>query len=504
MATCFVFLMLAAPAQADEVDLFQDLDTAMASSAEKEIAQASDVGILSQIKSNMDLSVRLRGTHFLQTAGTDRLPKDTQDNQGEARVNFATSAATEQFRMVTSGWLETGNQNDTYDGVTEFFQDNDRRRNFLEINEIYGTADFGDIELTMGRKILNNGVSTLFSPANRFSPLDLNDPMDPRRLGVWQAGLDLIDADTTWTFIVMPYFIPPKTPSPKSRWVSGDAWGGIPGYFGSSQSLFDDYLEVLHFFSELAGRDLVPLFEQLFDTSFGGAVPLTTTKYELPDSDDPDQWGYFGRVKSSVGRYDMFASAFRGPSMYPVLKATLDSAAPAVLITVEHPIADQIAGGASTTWNELEFHTEALYSHTEDNKDDSYLNFVVGSTWSNQSYAQRMKMHRIDLTAEYVGESITNRQSADGYFISSRDARLGRNDAVLRADVHLTEDFSVQYVADIVLSNSARMNRFGTTWRLREGLTWKTGLELFDGSNNSYYGRWRDQDRVVTSIEYAF
>jgi hypothetical protein len=496
--------LTALPAAADEVDLLQDLDAAMAASAEKEQAAPQAQGAAAQFADNLDLTVRLRGAHFLQTAGDDGLPKDTQDNLGEVRLEYATSATVERVRLVTSGWIEAGNQQDTYAGVSRFFQDDNRRRNAWEINELYAVVDLDAADLTLGRKVLQNGISTLVSPANRYSPVDFNDPLDPRRLGVWQAALDVPDGDTTWTVALMPFFTPPKTPSPESRWVSGDAWGGIPAYFGNSQGQFDDFLEWLHFFSSLTQVDLVTLFENFFGISFGGTTPDITTRYDLPDADDPDQWSYLGRVKTTMGGWDLFASAFRGPSIYPVMRADLNQTASKVAITVEHPVADQLASGFSTTWKELEFHGEALYSHTEDGKDDSYLHYVGGSTWSNQSWPARLGLHRFDLTAEYVGESITHHQNADGYFISSRDARLGRNDAVLRAELFLTEDVSLHYLADILLSNSARMHRVGTTWRMTDNLTWHTAMEIFDGPGTSYYGRWRDQDRVVTTLEYRF
>ena len=496
--------LAALPAAADEVDLLQDLDAAMAASAKKQQDAPQDKGAAAQFADNLDLTVRLRGAHFTQSTGDDLLPKDTQNSHGEFRLSYATSATVERVRLATSGWLEIGNQQDTYAGVSRFFQDDNRRRNAWEINELYAVVDLDAAELTLGRKVFQNGISTLVSPANRYSPVDFNDPLDPRRLGVWQAALDVPDGDTTWTVAVMPFFSPPKTPSPESRWVSGEAWGGIPNYFGGNQGQFDDFLEWLHFVSSLTRVDMVSLFERFFGISFGGATPNITTTYDLPDADDPDQWSYFGRVKTSAGQWDLFASAFRGPSIYPVMRADLDMAAPAVHIAVEHPITDQVAGGFSTTWKELEFHGEALYSHAEDGKDDSYLHYVGGSTWSNQSWPSRLGLHRMDITAEYVGESITHRQSADGYFISSRDARLGRNDVVLRAELFLTQDLSLHYLADILLSNSARMHRMGTTWRLTDNLTWQTALELFDGPGTSYYGRWRDQDRVVTTLEYRF
>ncbi len=497
-------LCLPGAARADELDLLQDLDTAMADTAADQDKAEGDQGFGAQLRDNLDLSIRLRGTHFIQSAKETPLPMDKESAHGEVKLDYATAATWARLRLATSGWLETGTQDDTYAGITEFMQDNDRRRNAWEINEIYGTIDMGAADLTLGRKVLLNGISTLASPANRYSGLDLNDPLDPRRLGVWQAALDVADDDTTWTFAVLPFFAPPKTPGAESRWVAGNAWDGIPNYFGVDTSQFDELLDILYFFSDLSGVDIVSLVERITGINFGGVTPVVDVKYDLPDGDDPENWGYFGRVKTSAGRYDLFASAYRGPSIYPVLRAKVDQAMPSVTLIAEHPIADQIAAGASTTWKELELHGEALYSHSEEGRDDSYVQYVLGSTWSNQSVANRFDLYRLDLTAEYVGEAITTKQSADGYLMSSKYARLGRNDAIARLAVHFTETVSAEYMCDILLSTPARLHRIGATWRVTDALTWKAAFEAFDGPDNTYYGRWRDQDRVTTSLTYTF
>lgn len=498
-------LCLALPARADDLDLLQSLDTAMAAAATKEDERA-DKGkdIPEQLKDNLDLGLRLRGVHWLRTTGDDLLDKDTQDNLGEIKLDYATGFEKDRVRVVTSGWLEGGNQEDTWSGMTEFFTDDDRRRNVWEINEIYAVADAGEVDVTLGRKVLENGVGTLFSPANRYSAMDLNDPLDPRRLGVWQAAADWSPGDTTWTMAVMPFFIAPKTPSVGSRWISGDEWAGIPGYFGVGSSEYENFLQWLYFFSNLSGVDLVSLIESALGISFSGNTPLVDVQYETPDPDDAGQWGWFGRVKTSVGNWDLMGSAFHGPSIYPVLKADVDLSALTATVIVEHPVTDQAAGGFSTTWKELEFHGEALYSQAEDGKDDSWVQSMIGSTWSNQSLVRGLGMHRLDLTMEYVREDIVDRQSADGYFMSSEYARLGRNDVVGRLELALTQDVGLHWMADVLLDNSARLHRFGITWRVAEGLVWTGAVELFDGPMDTYYGRWRNQDRVVTGLEYHF
>jgi hypothetical protein len=164
------------------------------------------------------------------------------------------------------------------------------------------------------------------------------------------------------------------------------------------------------------------------------------------------------------------------------------------------------AAGFSTTYKKWEFHGEALYNFSYDGKDDNYVSYLGGATYTIDELAKKIWLEQIDLTVEYGGEIITREQDAPNYTQSSRKTRLGKNDLYCRANFKYNEDLSVEYVSNFELeeNESGRYQKVQSKYRLRDGLIWKVAVEFFNGSDNSYYGRWYRNDRILTEIEYSF
>ncbi|MBM4271174.1 MAG: hypothetical protein FJ139_03310 [Deltaproteobacteria bacterium] len=164
------------------------------------------------------------------------------------------------------------------------------------------------------------------------------------------------------------------------------------------------------------------------------------------------------------------------------------------------------AAGFSTTYKKWEFHGEALYNYSYDGKDDNYISYLGGTTYTIDDLAKKIGLEQIDLTVEYGGEVITREQDAPNYTQSSRKTRLGKNDLYCRANFKYNEDLSMEYISNFELeeNESGRYQRVQSKYRLRDGLIWKVAVEFFNGSDNSYYGRWYRNDRILTEIEYSF
>ena len=508
---------------AGDADLLNELDLAIGEE-EVKVSEEGDRSFGAQVARNLDLSVRLRGYHYFETAteplmvssGAVNAGLDRQDNYGEIKIDFGSVFESDGgVLMAMSGWLETGNQKDTYKADLGLWQDKDRQRNILEINELYFTVPAGPVDVTLGKRIIDNSISTIFCPANRYNSFDLNDPLDPHQFGTWQLALEGDVSDVSWMAAVLPVFQSPKVPSENSRWIANDSSeGNLSAYYSPSYGTMDQFYsslrEELFFFDSLLfgsgsgfGSWLVDALDDLYGWS-SAQSPQTVVKHDVPEPGDGDGIGLFGQARTSVGDWDFMTSIYRGPSIYPVLHVELDTAVPSVLLTVEHSTVDQLAGGFSTTWKELEFHGEAIYSYSEGGKDDSYVQYVIGSLWSNKSLARQLGLYRIDFGLEYAGESVTKEQDAEGYAISSRELRVGQNDFIPGLAVHFTEDVRFHYLADFELDNGSIMNRFGVEWDVTDELTTDVSVDIFDGSRDSYYGYWRDQDRVVTTLTYRF
>lgn len=521
LISALILFLLSAPlaAQADDLDLLNELDTAM-EEEQSAATEEEDRSLAAQAARNLDLTIRLRGTHHLQTASPSAYSSgaydaswDRQDNYGEIKVDAGSRYENDSVVLVSNGWIETGNSKDTYKGDVGLWQDKDRRRNHVEINELYLTAKGEAADLTVGRKLISNRITPGYSAADRYNAVDVNDPLDPRALGVWQVALEGETSDVSWTAAVLPVFQPPKAPSGTSRWIASNAFDGdlsaFAAAYGTTESLYSALSEELALFHAIIGQfdtGIADWIMQELQALFGysGVSPSLTVEYDVPDPASADGTGLFGQARTTMGQFDLMASAYRGPSLYPVLSIDLDTAVPSAKLTLEHPVSDQIATGASTTWKELEFHAETLYSYSEGGKDDTYLQFVAGTVWTNNSLPQALSLHRLDLGLDYAGESIIQRQYAEGYSISSREIRLGQNDLMPGAMLHFTEDLRLHALGVYELDNGATMHRLGLQWDVTDALTTEAAVELFDGPRGSFFGHWKNQDRLVATLIYKF
>ena len=461
-------------AQDDDLDLLNELD--------EEITQEQDASLLDELDANMEEeeakpgspflqlgknfsgSIRLRGAHFFKHA-KERPGQDNRNDVGEVLLKFSTWMGQNKWRINLDGWLEGGSQKDTYAGISEWPQDRSNRRKHAELNEIYLTISEDDFDLTAGKKVFSNGISTLYSPADRHKPKDLHDPLDSKDLGIWQIAMDYYYKDkTTFTAAIFPVYATSKNPDDSSRWT--DSTG-----------------------------------DENKDYEFKDKDDTAEVEDDYPDI-KPQYVGYFARVKTTVHGWDLFASTYQGPNPYYVLKEeVINGTKKYIKRTV--PVGTY-AAGFSTTYKKWEFHGEGLYNHSYDARDDNYISYVGGFTYTFDGWTEKIWLEKIDLTIEYGGELVINDQKHEGYIKSSKDSRAGRNDLFTRVNFKYSEDLNFEYTSNFDFSREGRYNKFQSEYRITDGLVWTVAVELFNGESDSYYGRWKNNDRVITAFEYSF
>ncbi|KPJ82039.1 MAG: hypothetical protein AMS17_19175 [Spirochaetes bacterium DG_61] len=375
---------------------------------------------------------RIRGQHFWQGPDRSQNPNvETESDFAEGLLELSTWTGTKRWRLSMSGWLEAGTHEHTWAGHSEWFQDRDRRRRYLELNEIYLRWYQEEYDLTIGKKVFKNGITPLYSPADRYSPKDYNDPLDTKELGIWQVQADYYYKNIVMTGAILPVYQASKNPHEDSRWIGSSADFKFPG---------------LPFRVE----------EDIPRVAFSNI-------------------SYFGRVKATAWGWDLFASAYHGLMLKvenedAIVDDLIDPAMfQAMGVTKDVVKVGNIAMGFTTTYNKWEFHGEGLYNYSYRSKDDNYLNYVGGVTYNIDDMAKKIFMEQIEITVDYAGEWLMKKQSARGYISSSENSRFGRNDLIGRMNVKLI-----------------------------------VGVEEFNGPNDSYFGRWDKNDRVIGALKYSF
>ena len=467
-------------AQDDDLDLLNEIEQETKPSEDLELdlldELAEDTGVTvsknpwleipRKLVDNFAGSLRFRSMFFLSEA-EKRPGADLSDIQHNILLRFNSWTGGDAWRFDVAGWVEGGTEEGVYSGVTRWFQDDTGRtkRRHLEINELSGMISQPDYDLVFGKKIFKNGLSTLFSPANRLLALDLIDPLDPKEFGLWQVKIDYYLNQYTLTGAVLPVFDSGKIPPPSSRWT---------------------------------GRtiDSVPRVPRDFDFRV-----IKTAEEDYPDIKFRN-FGVFGRVKTTYHGWDVFFSYYDGLNPYPVLKVEQQNGVTTAI--KENVRVGNYAAGFSTAWKKWEFHGEGLYNHSYNGKDDNYANCVGGFTYIIDDLAKKVFLERINLTLEYAFEWVIRDQYAPGYTFSSKNVRLGRNDIFTRIQFKYNNDLDFVYVSDFELEDKGRYNHFEANYSFGKGFSAKVAVETFNGSDESYYGRWEHNDRIITEIKYAF
>jgi len=455
--------------------LFDDTSTGMSS---------QDKGFLGSLWDNAEYKLVWRSSTFFDKAES-RVGIDNNFYMTDARFELETSWSKDDHTFGMQLWTEVGSQKDTYDmrdyywGAHRARADIERNRRYFELNELYWIETVGDFDFTIGKKVVDMGVTPLYSPTNRISPADLNDPSNPKPYGVWQATADYYRGDSTYTLSVMPFFVPTKLPGKSSRWSGNsaggtlNAGGGVPDGVGSADFQFFD-LEI---------------------------DPGSRVGEDVPGNENTIQ--VLMKAKTTFKGWDLFIAGFNGIAPFPVLRRGSPDRGETAFVR-EYVPATTASLGYSTTKGKFEFHGEALSQFTHYQRDDDYLTYVTGVTYTEDEFIKKLGGDRMEFTIDYAGEEKFHRQDRAGYLDSSRNARQGQRDLMMRWYCKYNEGLKFGALMNINLDDDGRTYTFGFERKLATGLIFKTSVEFFHGPEDSFYGRWDKNNRLLTTLEYSF
>lgn len=474
---------------ASQEDLLDQLDSVMSSTDEETPPEKREGFGFYQLADHLEMLLTLKYGHMFENRGRD-------DDTGEAKIDFSSWAGTDMASFHFSGWLEAGSQKRTYAGVSDAFRDEDRRRNHLEINELYGFFSFGNLEVSLGKKVFALDSSQLYSPGRIYHSEDFNVPVDSKTLGIWHGAIDYSLSDIRLSFAVLPVFQEHKIPENESRWM--------PWQLNSSQWFEDEFQDSIK-----RGYSISDLYRLLYyfrdalrgDDILRNLLDNRTIVFEknLPGANFRDM-GYSARIKGSAGMWDLYGSYYSGPGSYPLIR--IDNRPKEVAVIWEYPPVHRIAGGFSTAWKGIEFHGEGAYTYSENRRDDSYVSFFGGITYINDSLALKINCDRMEISLNFGKEHIISHQNADGYYFSSETIRLFKGDIVPGITLFVNEALTLYYLTDQDLKYDSQYHRAGLKYRLMPGLVSDIYLESFDGDDRSFIGRWRDNDRVCFVLKW--
>ncbi|MBI4597819.1 MAG: hypothetical protein HY737_05405 [Candidatus Omnitrophica bacterium] len=321
--------------------------------------------------------------------------------------------------------------------------------------------------LLLGRAPITVSLSTLHSPANRYRVLNLTNPMHPDDLGAWQTSLDWFLGDNTLRFSILPFEERSTSPFRSSRWV-GESGENFSTTSSSS-------------------------------SSGGGATGLTAPEGANVRTVFRNRPGFLLKYTGVATSLDYFLTAHYGPGQFQTIQNPSENE-----FSLEIPSAVTLSAGAAKTQGGLELHGESLYQMTDENADQNFVRYVIGATYRETAWAERIGFDEISPVVEYAGEWVTGQQDNAGTPVNSSQARPFRNSLLFRVDVIPTDKltFRVGGVRNFTTGDYTQI--FALEYKPNYNLTWKAQAAVFGGAADTAFGRWNRNDYFEVGLTRTF
>jgi hypothetical protein len=451
----------------DVIDLFEDADQVV--TVEEDLPQEEHASASEQIVANWGGEASFRYFLYFEklAPGGLSLPDD-KTHVFESISKFNSSFGRNDWRVRFSLMHAFGNQEDTYTPAFEnleerewqdWLRDPRRERRYVDIEELYLSVFFDNLDLYIGKKLLTNTLSTIYSPADIYNIVDVNSPFHSFTLGKYLLELDLYVGNFSITAAVFPVYQGGKSFSPLSRW----------GYYRTVE------------LEEFAG---IPVDQLIVD--------------DYPDI----RWeniSYFFRCKANLPRIDFFLSGFYGLNGNQVMKLE-----PPLILAREIVPVVNAAASFSTTVGKTELHAEALYNYTPKSRDDDYLRFVAGGRFTFDELDRVSFLDKVDVKLEYAGEYVIKEQSNENYDYSSEDTRALKNDVLGSVEFDFIKDFALYLSGQVDVVDRGIGILSDLEYSGWENLLLNLKLQLFFADEGSDLYNWRDNSRIITTVRYSF
>lgn len=354
------------------------------------------------------------------------------------------------------------------DGVTFQIPETSTRRSMLNVKEATANLRRGPFEVTLGKQIFAWGTADAFNPTDNINPYDYLDVLDNEKMGVYSVAARLNAGPASLTLVVVPLFTPSRLPLPDSRWTP------VPP------------------------EDVTGIVE-----------PRQLPGHALSSTQ------YAARLKATIAGWDLSASYYDGFEHTPSFRQSAVAAASVTAGPTLTPVFTRlrvVGLDFSTTVAKFEVHGEGAFKLVAANGRDDRFQGMAGINYTWEGLGLRW-LDQITVIVEYGYEFILHERPQSGILPKGSAPQLGdlladnafRNGAVARIQFKLTEDTQVKLtgVADFRGSPSGYA-QVKLTHKLSDAFQVDTGLDLLAGTANSFWGRWRDNDRFFFFLKYFF
>jgi hypothetical protein len=360
--------------------------------------------------------------------------------------------------------------------AVEFRADqSDLSRNRVYLDEAYIDLFLDDFDFRFGKQIIIWGKADGFNPTDNITPWDFSDILDTddERIGVVALKANYYIGNWTLEGIIVPTFTPSVLPTENSRWFPT--------------------------FPETVRNPIFP----------GAGPPILKAFYEFQNPILPDEnfsnAQYAGKISSTFSGWDVSVSYYYGwddlPSFYQSQYMTGDS-----LFLEIQPVYQRrkvLGIDFSTTFGKWGIRGEAAYFITADPNgtnpeiDDPYFQYVMGI---DRTFSNLIGENNLFVLIQWIQEipkyyTVYRNDDLNHVFQKSFTARMeyefGAFSKIIIEGVYNIKN------EDYYISPAFNYNIF-------DGVELKLSGEIFGGKADSFFGNYRDNNRVQVKIKYSF
>ena len=474
--------LFAEPDEDSSMDLFapQDGDTSVDGplDQQEDILAQKPPGIVERLIGNINGNTNFRYNWFFFLLDVEENASPEPDNKRhifETHSQFESYTGGEFWRFNFEATTDFGNQTNAYIPGFEdleardwqdWFQDIKRERRYLLLNQYYFSLFFNNFDFFIGRRTIDNTLSSIYGPADIYTPEDANSPFNPTDIGRYMIELDYYFGNASITAAILPIYQGGKSFSPLSRW----------GYYKFKEQQDEENIN--------AQEESEDDERRYTDISWGNI-------------------SYLLKLKSTFSGLDIFITAFYGLADNTVSKVTINEQDEEEKEIIVIPVINA-SGGFSGTIKKLEMHGEALFNYSIGSKDDDYLRYLLGSRYIIDGFAERVPLDRIDIILEYGGEWLINEQSHEDYQDSTEDRRTMKNTLLTSIQVQFTEDILFGILAQYDFNQWGGTLIGNLNYRGFENFDLELTGQYFLAPENSDYYYWRHNHRLLASVTYSY
>ena len=376
----------------------------------------------------------------------------------------------ERWRLFLTPQWKVDSANYTAGGFQDF-RDTYQRDSYFYVREGHLKYRGDDFDLTVGKQFFTWGTAEGYNPTDNLNPRNYLDIPQREKMGIFSFSAGYYPTDASLSFVLIPLFSPSRLPLRHSRWTATSSLGERPEALGSGTEIGTIQQR------ELSGKRL-----------------------------DKMQVGF--RAKKSISGWDFSLSYFDGFDTLPVIREDTNTNT----ATPRFNRMRIVGGDFSTTSGKLEYHGEWAVRLYEAGRATSILPFVFGGnyTW-DEDQVNWLWLDQIIWTLEYSKDITLHKRDNPDYRESSIFTRPFQNAILSRLalkvdennEFHLTGNYNIHRHRTEHHHNNSYLqpkiiHKFSDAWKI-EG-----GVELFWGAQNSFWGKWKKNDRSFLFLTYLF